>query len=123
MSTIVEDCQFMDVPVLSLWYFDVDAHDRVDRGVTVHVVRTESEWADSDHVKAHLASECDKPWCRDVGERVKFPKYSHVGDRTFYTRLSDHVVVGIEKAMDETMFGRRFLDQYTLVPVTVGVAA
>ena len=50
----------MDVPVLSLWYFDVDAHDRVDRGVTVHVVRTESEWADSDHVKAHLASECDQ---------------------------------------------------------------
>lgn len=117
LATIVSDCVFMDVPVLRLRDFELSNHQDSARGDVFHVLNVEREWALAQSgVEAHLAATCDHPGCAPVGDRIKFPKSSHKGRETFYTRLLDHVLVGSESIFEPRLHGFRL--HFTLVPLS-----
>lgn len=123
LAGLVEDCAFMDTPVIQLDYFDVDVEGRAQArpGDLFHIVSRYSEWAagDDERLIAHLAATCTHEWCHP-GERVKFPKHSHVGSRTFHTRQADHILAGVERVEREKVYGKHNpIDVWTFIPATI----
>lgn len=118
LRNLIDDCEFMDIPVLQLYYFHVRENGHASPGDVFHITDVHHEWKGGhDETTAHLAASCDHEWCRP-GDRVKFPKHHHVGNRTFYTRRADHVLAGIETVVEPKMFGElRPIDVYTFIPV------
>ncbi|MFL2000004.1 hypothetical protein [Microbacterium sp. A1-JK] len=122
LETIVQDAEFMDVPIYRLYYFDVDDDREVTPGTPCHLVWVEHEWSETmDRFRVHAASKCDgDDWCQKPGATVKFPKYCHVGSRTFYTRHTDVVCVGVEDVVEEMISGKSPKKVMTFVSVSTG---
>lgn len=117
LTSIVSDCEFMDVPILRLETFDIDENVKPAPGDVCHVVQTEEEATGYVRNYAHRASTCDN-WMCALTERTKYPKYAHVGRRYWATPQPDHVVVGVETYVDEKMWGKKARTRFVLVPVT-----
>lgn len=117
LATIVSDCEFMGVPVLRLLDLDIDEMEKPAPGDVCHVVRTEEESTGYVRTYAHRASSCDN-WMCALTERTKYPKYAHADRRRWATPQPDHVVVGVERYVDEKMWGKQPRTRFILVPVT-----
>ncbi|QYF98106.1 hypothetical protein [Microbacterium sp. PAMC21962] len=121
LAQLVADCEFMDTPIHRLDYFDVDDRETASTGDVFHVVECVRESGDDEWVDlhAHPAANCAREWCKPDAT-VKFPKYSHVGSRSFWTRQPDHILAGVEQESRESLLGKgRSGDVYTFVPVSI----
>lgn len=110
LKNALDDCTFMDVPILRLLRFEIDSDNHVP-GDLCHVVFIEHERDGSARYNAHRAADCTDWMCELTG-RTKFPKYAHVGNRSWATPQTDHVLLSIETFIDRAM------NRYILAPVS-----
>ncbi|WP_454137244.1 hypothetical protein [Microbacterium paulum] len=119
IADLVADCAFMDTPTVSLVHYDVRGKGDARPGDVFHIVRQLQEFGGGyEETRAHPAATCAHEWCQ-AGETVKWPKHSHVGRRTFWTRQNDHVLAGVETVRNSGMFGPQETTMYTFVPVSI----
>lgn len=118
LQTVIQDCEFMDVPILRL--LKHDTWGRIGVGDRCHLLKVEREWGGLETtIEAHSADGCQRERCGPPGSRLKWPRHSHIGRRSFHTRLQDHVCVGVEQVVLESVYGDNPVTQYAFVSAGV----